>query len=570
MGATQTLERIAASFGLLDGGVASRFVPSLDVPLGGLLFAVPALLSTGLFKDTAKFFGLPRGYYQLVHIFLLVAFMALGRIRSVEQLRYESPGEWGKLLGLDRIPEVRTLRAKIAHLATSGEPEAWSSTLCSLWMNQDPEAAATLYIDGHVRVYHGKQTKLPRHYVAREKLCLRATTDYWVNAMDGQPFVVVNKAVDPGMIKVLEEDIVPRLEIDVPNQPSPERLVEDPFSHRFALVFDREGYSPGLFARMKAKRIACQTYHKYPGDDWPEEEFESCIVRLSSGQSVEMALAERGVFLGNQVWVREIRKKTRSGKQTSILSTDYRSSAASIAASMFARWSQENFFRYMREHYGLDRLIDFQTEETPETIRVVNPAWRQLDGEIRRDGAQLSHRLAKFGGIHLNDEIDPKKVEAYEKQKTVLKEEIDILRPRLDALKAQRKSIPKHIYVGELPEEERFRQLSTSSKHFIDSIKMIAYRAETAMSTIVREGMSRTDDARSLIRAIHDMDADILPDQEAQTLTVRIHHLANRCSDQTLRLLCEELNATQTIFPGTDLRLVYQLVSSEIPRDQEV
>ena len=66
-----------------------------------------------------------------------------------------------------------------------------------------PEQAGVLYVDGHVRVYHGHQTQLPRHYVARQKLCLRATVDYWVNAMDGQPFFAVNVAADPGLIQVL-------------------------------------------------------------------------------------------------------------------------------------------------------------------------------------------------------------------------------------------------------------------------------------------------------------------------------------------------------------------------------
>jgi hypothetical protein len=74
-----------------------------------------------------------------------------------------------------------------------------------------PESTGVLYIHGHVRVYNGSQTELPRHYVARQQLCLRATTDYWVNAMDGQPFFMVNKAVDPGLRKVLEHEIVPRL-----------------------------------------------------------------------------------------------------------------------------------------------------------------------------------------------------------------------------------------------------------------------------------------------------------------------------------------------------------------------
>jgi len=68
------------------------------------------------------------------------------------------------------------------------------------------------YCDGHVRVYHGEKTPLPRHYVARERLCLRATVDYWVNAMDGQPFLYVNKEVDPGLIATIKNDVVPWLQ----------------------------------------------------------------------------------------------------------------------------------------------------------------------------------------------------------------------------------------------------------------------------------------------------------------------------------------------------------------------
>jgi hypothetical protein len=90
---------------------------------------------------------------------------------------------------------------------------------------------------------------------------------------------------------------------------------------------------------------------------------------------------------------------------------------------------------------------------------------------------------------------------------------------------------------------------------------MIAYRAETAMLGIVREKKSRQDDGRALLRAIYAVEADIVPDKVAGTLTVRLQHLANRMSGETLLHLCTKLNATQTQFPGTEMRLVYELVS---------
>ena len=95
------------------GPVESRFQPCADVPKAGVLVALPALLASGLWEQTEEHFQLPRGYYQLVHLFLLVAFLALARVKSLESLRYCAPGEWGKVLGLDRIPEVRTLREKL-------------------------------------------------------------------------------------------------------------------------------------------------------------------------------------------------------------------------------------------------------------------------------------------------------------------------------------------------------------------------------------------------------------------------------------------------------------------------
>jgi hypothetical protein len=67
--------------------------------------------------------------------------------------------------------------------------------------------------------------------------------------------------------------------------------------------------------------------------------------------------------------VREVRKLSPGGKQTAILSTNYMADYTRLAASMFARWSQENFFRYMRQRFGLDRLVEYGTESIPDTVR---------------------------------------------------------------------------------------------------------------------------------------------------------------------------------------------------------
>jgi hypothetical protein len=129
-----------------------------------------------------------------------------------------------------------------------------------------------------------------------------------------------------------------------------------------------------LFQRLKARRVACLSYRKYPGDDWSPEEFVDAPIELRSGEQVRMRLAERGTLLGGVLWVREIRKLCDTGRQVALISTDYQSGIGPLAATLFARWSQENFFKYAREHFALDRLADYQTEQIPDTARVVNPA----------------------------------------------------------------------------------------------------------------------------------------------------------------------------------------------------
>lgn len=576
VGATDTAGRVAASLHGA-GPVAATFAPCADVPRAGVLLAVPALLACGLLTRTEKHFVLPPGYYGVAQIFLLVAFLALARIKSLEGLRYCAPGEWGKVLGLDRVPEVRTLRQKLDQLGQPAAVAAWAGALCQDWMAADPDAAGTLYVDGHVRVYHGSAAHLPQHYVSRQRLCLRATTDYWVNAGDGQPFFVVHRPVDPGLLRVLEEELVPRLEQEVPGQPTAAQLAADPYLHKFTVVHDREGYSPAAFARLRARRVAVLTYHKHAGPDWPVEEFQKYSVPQPHGQTVEMELAERGVRLSNGLWLREIRHRDGCGAQTAILTTNYRLALTAVAAAMFARWSQENFLKYMRQHYALDHLARYQVEPLPATTRVVNPAWRTVERQRRSLATQRRRKLAEFGSLSLTAPIEPEKVEPWLQQKATLQADLTRLAAELQTVKDQRAQTEHHVPLSQVPAEARYTQLSTGSQDLVDTIKLVAYRAETAMAATVRAALpaGRQEEARRLLQSLYTSEADLVPDLAAGTLTVRVVHPANPLLARALEQLCTELTQTQTEFPTTPLRMVFTLVSSEPgatqnPRDRGV
>ena len=299
-----------------------------------------------------------------------------------------------------------------------------------------------------------------------------------------------------------------------------------------------------FFRSMWDQRIACQTYHKYLSEDWPVSEFAEQVVELPHGESVRMPLAERGTRLGKDVWVREIRKLTDTGHQVSILSTNFQAGMTSIM-----------------QHLAIDRLVDYQTGTADETAQVVNPAYRKLEQEIKSKVGKRGRKLAQFGALTMPADSEVQQVAAFEQAKGQLQEEIEFLEKDLAKFQAERKQTPHHVSWIDLPEAERFVPLAPTRKRFLDTIKMIAYRAESALASSLREVMARSDDTRALLREIFATEANLIPDEGAATLTVALHHLTNHASDEAARFLAEQLNATETVYPGTNLRLVYKLVS---------
>jgi len=548
--------RMMAALGLVKS-VTARFERCDDVMMGGLLAGLPALCANGLLSGIGKHLSLPGGFYSCLHIVVLLGFMALARIRRPEGLRHVPPGELGIVMGLDRAPEVRTLREKITVMAQTGRPDAWMEELSCQWMQDDPDEAGYLYMDGHVRVYHGGKANLPRRYVSRERLCLRGTTDYWVNDALGRPFFVVSKTVTEGLGAVLLNDIAPKLLAMVPNQPSQQALDQDPLLHRFAVIFDREGASFSLLSALWRHRIAAITYRKNVTDHWEKSEFEQTEVPVPGGGVTRMMLAQRETAIragGHCIAVTEVRRLTKTGHQTAIISTGRTLPTATVAGRMFARWCQENFFAYMMQHYDIDGLVQYGAQDIPGTVQVVNPLWRDQDKAVRQTRRELDRLLVQLGKLH---ECDPEEKTTY--QKAELVETIEEIKGVLEQQRQERNQLKRKVAIESLPEEQRPTQLLPLNKMLVDTIKMIAYRAETALVGLLTAHLNKEEEARALVRQILVSAADIIPNPAENTLTVRIHRMACPAHDKAVQALLATLTEMEFRHPETNARMVYRL-----------
>jgi hypothetical protein len=564
---TNAAERILAS--LTGTSATIKFDEQTDLSCAGVLLSLPALLSNGLLTHS-KDFKLDNVYYSEEMIFLCLAFLSLLRVKNINQANTIPCGELGRVLGLDRIPEVKTLRDRIARFTAKGDVQQWSAKLSQGWMSANAGLAGVLYIDGHVNIYYGQATNMPKRFTSRLRLCMSGSTDYWVNDKTGQPFFVVSEAINSGMIEQIKTSILPRLEKEVPNLPTTEELLQNLQLHKFMIVCDRECYSVDFFHYLWEKRVAICTYNKNVKDKWPEEDFIEYEMIQDDGTSEKIKLSEKKITLKNndkenpkEVTCREIRKLSKSGHQTSILTTNWALGIVAIGFYMFARWCQENFFLYMKENFDIDGLVSYAKETISDTKMLVNPEYKQLESELKSLNGKLSKQKTLFANITLKEESEKrKKLERSIAKKAEMHQEIKGLEAQIITIKDKKKKVDRKITFASLPPTEKFTNAINVRKHFMDNIKMIAYRAETAMYNMIKNQLSHPDEGRKLLQQIYTSDADILPDYPNKTLTVKLHNLNYRKDDKVVQYLCEKLNETETEFPGTNLKVIYQLLSS--------
>ena len=554
--------RMLASAGLMTEAKPVFAAPAHGVAHGGVLAALPMLLRAGLLGAANRLFRLPNGFYGLTTILLFVAFMTLARVRNPEALRYQAPGEWGAILGLDRCPETKTLRRKIRLLASAEHTvRDWQSALARTWATEHDDDWATLAVDGHVKVYAGRNGRLPKHFVARQKLCMPASVSYWINALGGTPLLCLHKALDPKLIKALEQDVVPHLQqLGVVPEAAPDLTKPDAGVPALTLVFDREGWSPDLFKRLARRGIACITWHKnFKGEDWPQEEFRTLEVPIhgpAGTSTTTVDLAEQRIVLRNGLTVRQIRRRLANGRQVPVITTHPQMPLVQVAGAMFSRWSQENFFKYMREQFNLDSLPTHDLAPLDPDAQVVNPVRRALEKTIRQVRSRLAtarNRLAEALQEHHQDTA------------TRLQAAANALAAELDQLTQQRADTPTHVRAGDLPEQDKLHALPVGGRLFLDVVRMIAYRAETRMMVPVITTQGKKPNARRLLRALLTSDANIIPQPAKGILRIQLLGLGSDACDRMLAPLVEELNATRTIYPGTDLRLVYELAGDPPP-----
>lgn len=536
----RSLDRFLAYTGKIEDA-QPIFASGTGLPRLGVLLAVPLIVSTGLFEEAKKQYGsLGAAFYGLRTSLLVVVLMALLRIKHPENLKEYSPPELGRIIGLDRAPEVKTLRRKLKQLA-QGPSETFIAVLAKRRVEARDEALGFLYVDGHVRVYSGRY-RLPKTHAARMRLSVPATQDIWVNDADGDPVFFITKEAHPSLVSAMEGVVEETRE-----------LIGD---RRLTFVFDRGGWSPRLFKWLVDRGFDVITYRKGKVEPIPEDQFEELEVIGNHGSSKTWLLHDCTVTVGRGKDQLKMRQVTRlqNGHQTHIVTTRTDLSTSEVAHRMFHRWTQENFFKYMRDEFALDALLEYGFVEEDPLRDVPNPAWTRQNRAWRK--AKHRARKLKLARAEL---LADGKVPSDEMGNAILDADRDVA-----DMKERRDAVPKRTTVGDLPDADRTVRLPARLKRLSDGLKMLAYQVESDLVRAIAPSYSRTDDeGRTLIATALQSAGDL----EVTTDELRIT-LAPQSSPHRTRViaeLCRRLDATETCFPGTRLRIRYAIHHSDAP-----
>ncbi len=548
-------ERVAARWGLLPYA-PPVFAPAARVPLAGLFLAVPALAATGLLEGARQVYGgVPYGFYGLDVVLCEAVFRALLGEPRAEGATRVNPTDLGRVLGLDRAPEVKTVRRKMGLLAARGKAEELLTVQARRHAAEHEQAMSVLYVDGHVRTYHGTR-RIQKTHAPRLRFPAPATVETWIADAQGAPVWVV--MAEPGASLASE---IRRL------LPEIRGIVGD--DRRVLVGFDRGGWSPALFADLIAAGFDVLTWRKGPTPDVNAGSFSTHTHIDEHGVKRTFQLADSTVAIpldehapdAGQVTLRQVSKlDPGTGRQVHILTTRTDLTAGQVCFSMAARWREENYFRYGRMHFALDSHDCYAVTDDDPDRSVPNPAKKKAHRAVQAARARLARAETRRDEQLLALRSPAPGISTVITNQTLnqITAPVHAARAELDAAVAAHRAIPTRLPLGQVRPGQQV--LDTETKLLTHAIRMAAFNTQTALArTIITSTGYRKagNEAHALVRSALAGTGDIAP--APGRLHIRLDPLHTPRSTAALAELCTALNDAAAVFPGTDLQMHYSV-----------
>jgi hypothetical protein len=376
-----------------------------------------------------------------------------------------------------------------------------------------------------------------------------ASTETWICDADADPVLVLTAL--PGAS--LASELV-RLLPDLRAVLGPDR--------RATVIFDRGGWSPQTFAALIEAGFDILTYRKGPFDPLPETAFGAYPYTAADGEHRTYTLAETTVTLplsqGKSLSLRQIHRLAPDGVQIPILTSRTELPATEVCWRVSARWRQENYFTYAREHFALDALDSYAAIADDPHRLVPNPAKKQ-----RRHAVETARAALAGAETGLSAAIDDAAARAREPSSgasaivdPAATRALANSRDQLKQALTESRHTPSHLPLGQVRPDAAL--IDEERKLLTHAIRMAAYNAESTLARMIRPHYARADhETRALLREAMTLSGDL--QIIGDTMHVRLNPASAPRRSRALAALCAQLTATETIYPDTQLKIAYSV-----------
>jgi hypothetical protein len=321
------------------------------------------------------------------------------------------------------------------------------------------------------------------------------------------------------------------------------------------------------------KLLGCLTWRKGPIADIDAALFAEHSHIDEHGRTHTWALADTEVELdiadgprqGETFAMRQISLyNTARTRQMHILTTRRDLPPGEIRYRMGSRWRQENHYRYARMHFDLDSHDSYRTTDDDADRMVPNPAKKLAYRDVEKARRALhSAETASDTALLAAHSPDPgTSVVLTNAMINTITADVHTAHATLEAALTAHQVIPARLPLAQVHPGQQV--LDTETKLIHHAIRIAAFNTaqSLARAILTGTGYTRADhEAHTLIRTALARSGDIIPDTATNTLHIRLDPLPAPRHTAAIDELCQLLNDTNTIYPGTDLTLRYSIKS---------
>jgi len=459
-------------------------------------------------------------------VLLTLFFLHALRCRSIEQSKHLVGEDFSDLVG------GKFLRGQWLRYGADGvvQDEGFEKAIEGYWKNLlelIDQSDDVYYTDGHFSTYYGKR-KVPKGYDPRRQTGSKGRNTIYLHNTNGEVIYLFESPANTTLSNDIEKLVTDVEKLDLKWKSK-------------TLVFDRGGYSQKCFKFLKGeKKMYFVTYLKNRKKEKqiPLDLFVDRELELDGGEKLTYRIFEKANRETKYGTVRIIVFLAEDGRQIPVITNNPNMKAEEAIYFLQKRWREENCFKYMTEHFGIDLLTTYKVDEAPDKIiKRANPARQEANREINKKKRELEKLRSELAQkIPEKGKKSQETIEQFWEAENELKWKIKNSEVDLDALKRQREKIPSKLEVNLRDETVIIAQ---KRRLLINAIKAMNYNAEKWFQAEFARHHAKYDETLSIVRNLWQQPGEVCIQE--QKVEVKLRKLDNAPMQASLERVLEKL-----------------------------